>query len=145
MAAILAACTGPAATATNSETHCVILACPTSVFCAGALPQQLDHWFCSQLPSGMALGSDCQVTKREWLSGDRQGIEVHWTWTQTWDLQPDGPDQLAVKVYLRSLKMQKLRTSVSQFQSSFSDWNLCVRSFCSNISYLWSSRGMMLN
>ena len=45
----------------------VLLAHPTSPTCAGALPQELGHLFCSRillLSSGVAFGSDCQMTCR---------------------------------------------------------------------------------
>ena len=43
------------------------IARPTRASCAGALPQELGHWFCPlnfRLFSGIAFGSDCQVTCR---------------------------------------------------------------------------------
>ena len=42
-----------------------VLARPTRPSCAGALLQELGHWFCSQilrLSSGVTFGSDCQMT-----------------------------------------------------------------------------------
>ena len=58
----------PAETAADKETTCM-LAHPTHPSCAWALPQELSHssWFCIQnlwLSSGIALGSDCQMTGR---------------------------------------------------------------------------------
>ena len=44
-----------------------VFACQSRPSCARALPQELGHCFCSQnlwLSSGMAFGSDCQMTDR---------------------------------------------------------------------------------
>ena len=50
-----------------------VLARPTRPTCAGALPQVLGHWFCSQilLSSRIAFGSDCQMTGTGW-----QGLKL---------------------------------------------------------------------
>ena len=47
------------------KTYVFVLAYPTSLSFARALPQELSHWFCSQilhLSSGMAFGNDCPMT-----------------------------------------------------------------------------------
>ena len=46
---------------------CACSSDPPKLSCAWALTQELDHWFCSQnfrLSSGIAFGSDCQMTWR---------------------------------------------------------------------------------
>ena len=53
----------------NQKHPFFVLALPISTVqpkCAGVLPQELGHWFCSQkwLSSGIALKSDCQMTGR---------------------------------------------------------------------------------
>ena len=51
-----------------------VLARPTHASRAGAGPQELGHWFCSQilrLSSRIAFGSDCQMTGAGW-----QGLEL---------------------------------------------------------------------
>ena len=56
-----------------------VLARSTRPSCAGALPQELGYWFCSQnlrYCSGIAFGSDCQMTGREWLSDDWHELEL---------------------------------------------------------------------
>ena len=58
------------------------LASPTRPSCAGARPQELGHWFCSQnlrLSSGIAFGGDCQMT----CTGPSHGAAGARTWTQT--------------------------------------------------------------
>ena len=61
----------PAATATDSETPCVrtrpVESGSTRPSCAEARPKELCHWISSQklrLSSGIAFGSDCQMTCR---------------------------------------------------------------------------------
>ena len=57
-----------------------MLASPTSLSGAGALPQELGHWFCTQnlqLSTGIAFGNDCQMTSRS-LSLDSNLNSASW-------------------------------------------------------------------
>ena len=56
----------PAVTATDSKTL-FVCACQSDPPCAGALPNELCHWLCSQvllLSSGIAINNDSQMTNR---------------------------------------------------------------------------------
>ena len=61
-------------TAADLETPCVCALPSDPPNCAGALPQELGHWFCSQilrLSSLIVFRSDCQIT-----GTGRQGLEL---------------------------------------------------------------------
>ena len=110
---------------TRKHPHChpvFVHASLTSPSCAGALPQELGIWFCSQnlrLSSGIAFGSNCQMIGR--------GLNLDSNLNSA-------PDQLVVKVlsalmclnnlcgvwilFTGLLKMPKLRTVVSLYQPS---------------------------
>ena len=91
------------------------------------------------LPSGIAVGSKCQINRRGW------------SWTQTWTLHPDQQAVNSVKVLVNFwllwnpwisslefeffaglLKMQKSRRAKKKFQSSSptaQDWKLMPWNF----------------
>ena len=91
------------------------------VSCAGALPQELGHWFCSQnlrLSSGIAFGSDYQMTCR----GSNFDSNLNFAaWPLGLEvlsaLKPQN-NPCGVWILFRSAETLKSRTAVSRYQPS---------------------------